>query len=444
MTYLLAEMALCLVLALLAGWYIGWTWRGFREKDGRDDLRHTLRATEEVKDRELAEAQRRADALEAKVETLQRRSERMADEIADRPGPRPLPAVEHPPEPPEPEASEKSSSPDPEAAEEAERLRETERALAAKTAAVLELQAEIANLRSGAERRADRIAKLEARLVELEPLEERLEAVTDERNRLRAELEEVREEQEADDSRLAALAEETRELEEALLERDRRINALRQRYQDTAARLEVAEADQQALRKRLARKIREVTRSEDDDQDFAERLRAAERDLAEARGALRSQIDRTRRQEAVHQQVVSNLRSELRAARAAIASARSTSAPEHDGRIRQLIAARDSHILSLRRRVQELEGNGGEARAAGRDDLQKIPGIGPKLEELLNSLGITRFAQIASWSNDDVERFGERLGSFRRRIAWNDWVENARRQHILEYGEPPSATDQGS
>ena len=50
------------------------------------------------------------------------------------------------------------------------------------------------------------------------------------------------------------------------------------------------------------------------------------------------------------------------------------------------------------------------------DDLQRMKGVGPKFAALLNSLGITRFAQVASWNPDDIAMLEPRLGVFAGRI----------------------------
>ena len=41
-------------------------------------------------------------------------------------------------------------------------------------------------------------------------------------------------------------------------------------------------------------------------------------------------------------------------------------------------------------------------REGGADDLKKIKGVGPKLEELCNSLGFYHYDQIANWTPDEV------------------------------------------
>ena len=59
------------------------------------------------------------------------------------------------------------------------------------------------------------------------------------------------------------------------------------------------------------------------------------------------------------------------------------------------------------------------------DDLLQLKGVGPKLNALLISLGVTRFDQIAAWGSDDVAKVDGHLGSFKGRIVREDWVEQA-------------------
>ena len=60
------------------------------------------------------------------------------------------------------------------------------------------------------------------------------------------------------------------------------------------------------------------------------------------------------------------------------------------------------------------------------DDLRKIKGVGPKLVALLQSLGVTTFAQIAAWSEADIDRIDAQLGTFAGRIRRDSWVEQAK------------------
>jgi predicted flap endonuclease-1-like 5' DNA nuclease len=58
------------------------------------------------------------------------------------------------------------------------------------------------------------------------------------------------------------------------------------------------------------------------------------------------------------------------------------------------------------------------------DDLTQIGGIGPKIEDVLNSLGIFHFDQIADWKAENIAWVDEYL-SFSGRITREGWVEQA-------------------
>ena len=62
----------------------------------------------------------------------------------------------------------------------------------------------------------------------------------------------------------------------------------------------------------------------------------------------------------------------------------------------------------------------------GADDLKKLSGVGPVLEEKLNAAGVTSFAQIAAWGPKEIEEFDEKL-SFKGRIEREGWVEQAKK-----------------
>ncbi len=58
------------------------------------------------------------------------------------------------------------------------------------------------------------------------------------------------------------------------------------------------------------------------------------------------------------------------------------------------------------------------------DDLKLISGVGEELEKRLNKLGITRFEQIANFSDEDITKVDEVL-NFKGRIEREDWVGQA-------------------
>lgn len=59
------------------------------------------------------------------------------------------------------------------------------------------------------------------------------------------------------------------------------------------------------------------------------------------------------------------------------------------------------------------------------DDLARIKGVGPKLVALLKSLGVVRYAQIAAWTDADLDRLDSQLGPFAGRPRKDGWVEQA-------------------
>ncbi|NQY98182.1 MAG: hypothetical protein HRT82_13590 [Henriciella sp.] len=61
----------------------------------------------------------------------------------------------------------------------------------------------------------------------------------------------------------------------------------------------------------------------------------------------------------------------------------------------------------------------------GGDDLTAITGIGPRIGEVLNELGIYRYAQIAAWTPEN-ETWIENHLSFKGRVSRENWVEQAK------------------
>ena len=64
--------------------------------------------------------------------------------------------------------------------------------------------------------------------------------------------------------------------------------------------------------------------------------------------------------------------------------------------------------------------DGGQA-----DDLKKISGVGPKLEQTLNELGVWHYEQVASFTKADIAWVDERL-RFKGRIERDDWIGQAK------------------
>jgi predicted flap endonuclease-1-like 5' DNA nuclease len=60
------------------------------------------------------------------------------------------------------------------------------------------------------------------------------------------------------------------------------------------------------------------------------------------------------------------------------------------------------------------------------DDLKQIKGVGPKLETMLNAMGIYRLDQIAGFSPENLAWVDSNLTAFKGRPLRDDWVAQAR------------------
>ncbi|MFP1631405.1 NADH-quinone oxidoreductase subunit E [Zhengella sp. ZM62] len=82
-------------------------------------------------------------------------------------------------------------------------------------------------------------------------------------------------------------------------------------------------------------------------------------------------------------------------------------------------------------------------KPAAPDDLKMISGVGPKIEGILNDLGIYTFAQVASWKKAEREWVDGYL-RFKGRIDRDDWVKQAkalakggRDEYVRVFGKEP-------
>jgi predicted flap endonuclease-1-like 5' DNA nuclease len=60
-----------------------------------------------------------------------------------------------------------------------------------------------------------------------------------------------------------------------------------------------------------------------------------------------------------------------------------------------------------------------------RDDLTRMKGVGPRLEEKLNGLGIRSFDQIAALTPEEAAALDAQLGDFQGRLERDRWIEQA-------------------
>ena len=71
----------------------------------------------------------------------------------------------------------------------------------------------------------------------------------------------------------------------------------------------------------------------------------------------------------------------------------------------------------------------GVAKASDKDDLQKIKGIGPFIEEKLNALGIYTFLQISRMTAEIEEQVNVAIEFFRGRVRRDKWAQQAKDLH---------------
>ena len=67
-----------------------------------------------------------------------------------------------------------------------------------------------------------------------------------------------------------------------------------------------------------------------------------------------------------------------------------------------------------------------KARAGGADDLKQIKGVGPKLEGMLNKMGIYHFDQVSSWRSKEVSWVDDHIEGFNGRVSRDGWVKQAK------------------
>lgn len=67
------------------------------------------------------------------------------------------------------------------------------------------------------------------------------------------------------------------------------------------------------------------------------------------------------------------------------------------------------------------------ARDGKADDLKLIWGVGPKLETMLNVMGVFHFDQIAGWTDMNLAWVDQHLGAFRGRAVRDDWIGQSTR-----------------
>ena len=65
-------------------------------------------------------------------------------------------------------------------------------------------------------------------------------------------------------------------------------------------------------------------------------------------------------------------------------------------------------------------------RAGGADDLKLISGVGPKLEGMLNTMGVWHFEQVSGWRTKEVQWVNDNLEGFKGRVERDNWVAQSK------------------
>ena len=102
-----------------------------------------------------------------------------------------------------------------------------------------------------------------------------------------------------------------------------------------------------------------------------------------------------------------------------VTAALADTGPDIFGGIGEIVA------IAAAREVQSAAPQPTAPSSSGADDLARIKGVGPKLVTLLGQLGVTSFAEIAAWSDTDIDCIDAQLGTFAGRIRRDNWVEQA-------------------
>jgi NADH-quinone oxidoreductase subunit E len=109
-------------------------------------------------------------------------------------------------------------------------------------------------------------------------------------------------------------------------------------------------------------------------------------------------------------------------ARATPAAAKSTPAPKVAKPARVKPVQPDRPVAAVAAAVVSKPAP--KARPAQPDDLKAISGVGPKLETVLNGLGIWSYAQVATLTDGEIAWLDDYLG-FKGRIGRDGWVAQA-------------------
>ena len=205
-----------------------------------------------------------------------------------------------------------------------------------------------------------------------------------------------------------ALATRESELRSALAQRE----LVRVQLKEKEARIRELEAARSAEAE-LSSRVAELERQLAESADARSRALELERGLAESTEKLEHSNTRLARQEEAARARISELEGELERLQ------------KNATRVQELEAALERLSSASSPAAELLNPESREGADTG-DDLKRIRGIGPAYERQLKLAGIRSYAQIAAWTDADLERIARRLKLKPERIRRDDWIESAR------------------
>ena len=87
--------------------------------------------------------------------------------------------------------------------------------------------------------------------------------------------------------------------------------------------------------------------------------------------------------------------------------------------------ARTSYITYTKTKTEHDSNNFSEALENKKDDLTKLDGIGPYIEQRLNDIGIYNYEQVSKLNTEDIHKITELIDFFPGRIERDNWVGQA-------------------
>lgn len=156
------------------------------------------------------------------------------------------------------------------------------------------------------------------------------------------------------------------------------------------------------------------------EKDLMERDRSL-KDMTTDRDRLSTSLEHCKAELKTCQGNRGQLTADLNAARALLAKEAATEA--------ETTSAQDAFSSALGGKITR-------ADAADKDDLKRIGGVGPFIENKLNELGIYTYQQISQLDEDLVEKVNTAIAFFPGRIARDNWVGQATALYQTKLNNP--------